>query len=704
SRYSVYALTYTTDKCFEVSFDPAGGSPVAKQSVKENGLVRKPADPTKNGYTFNGWYSGDTAWDFDSNTVTSDLELTAKWTEKTTPPDPPAPTRYTLTVTNGTGSGSYTAGTPVTIRANDPESGKRFKEWTGAEELTFTAGSAKSAEATFTMPAKAVAVAAGYEDIPENAFTVSFDLNGKPGTAPPAQIVEKDGTATMPADPLAEGFSFIGWYTESDCRTKYDFAAPVTADITLYAKWKGVDRTVTFDMGGKASNITEKVENGQPVSKPAADPEADGFIFTGWFEDKACTTEYVFTTPVIKDTTIYAGWREAKQYTVTFDANKVEAMDMPAPQNVEEGKTAMKPATDPSADGYIFTGWFADREGKSRYTFKEKITANTTIYAGWKENGVVEPGTGSALDNRPEITSATTDIYLVKGQKFYIGKDWEVTDKTSKKYVSVDKKGYLKAKKAPKNSDIITIKMSGHPDITVHICQPTLSDKKKTLEITETEQNPTHTLTITKDANIKNILWYSAAPDVATVDQDGKVTAVAKGKAKITAYVNGSAYNCTITVKERAVAKKRTLHVNLKGSRKISVKGVYDWTSADPAIAEKAKKGDKFTAKNAGKTVLTASANDIKYTIDFYAEDITVTGEKVAGGNKNKYTINDLKVGTAADIALPGVQQDVVFKSSKPDVAFVDEEGHIVARSKGTGKLTTKINGKTITITVRVTE
>ncbi|MCR5249272.1 MAG: hypothetical protein K6E50_01555, partial [Lachnospiraceae bacterium] len=46
SRYSVYALTYTTDKCFEVSFDPAGGSPVAKQSVKENGLVRKPADPT----------------------------------------------------------------------------------------------------------------------------------------------------------------------------------------------------------------------------------------------------------------------------------------------------------------------------------------------------------------------------------------------------------------------------------------------------------------------------------------------------------------------------------------------------------------------------------------------------------------------------------------------------------------------------------
>ncbi|MBR3735824.1 MAG: Ig-like domain-containing protein, partial [Lachnospiraceae bacterium] len=120
----------------------------------------------------------------------------------------------------------------------------------------------------------------------------------------------------------------------------------------------------------------------------------------------------------------------------------------------------------------------------------------------------------------------------------------------------------------------MTIKKEGHPDITVHICQPALSDKKKTLEITETEQNPTHTLTITKDAGIKNVLWYSASPDVATVDQTGKVTAVAKGKANITDYVYGCAYNCTITVKETAVARIRTLHVNTDTSKTISVKGI----------------------------------------------------------------------------------------------------------------------------------
>lgn len=538
--------------------------------------------------------------------------------------------------------------------------------------------------------------------------------------------------------------------------------------------------TVTFDMGGKAANVTENVEKGQSVSSPSTDPEAEGYVFTGWFADEECTTEYNFDTPVKKDTTIFAGWREASKFTVTFSANKVEAKDMPEAQTIEEGKTVTKPVEDPAADGYTFTGWFADEDCTTEYDFKTVITKNTTIYAGWKEgndpakgltvsfnmmdhgsaipaqtvslNGTVEQPDNpseegwvfggwfkeegcvneynfndpvkenftlyakwteeieaaskgiSALDNRPVIDENTTDIYLVKGQKFFIGKEWAVADKVAKTYVNIDKKGYLKAKKANPESVTVKIKKEGRADITVHICQPALSDKKKTLIIDDADKKTDFTLSISKDDGIKNVLWYSAAPDVATVDQNGKVTAVAQGKAKITAYVNGKAYNCTITVKESVAAKNRTMHVNLDGSKSIKVKGVRNWTSADETIATKAEKGEKFTAKSAGKTVLSASVNDIKYTIDFYGEDITVKCDKISSANKNKYTINDLKVGTATDISLPGVKQDVVFKSSKPDVAFIDENGHIEARSKGKAKLTTKINGKTITILVVVNE
>lgn len=74
--------------------------------------------------------------------------------------------RYMVTVTGGTGSGEYREGESVTITADTPAEGKQFKEWTGADGIIFTSGSAISAEATFTMPANAVSVTATYEDIP----------------------------------------------------------------------------------------------------------------------------------------------------------------------------------------------------------------------------------------------------------------------------------------------------------------------------------------------------------------------------------------------------------------------------------------------------------------------------------------------------------------------------------------------------------
>nr|MCR4642806.1 hypothetical protein [Lachnospiraceae bacterium] len=65
-------------------------------------------------------------------------------------------------------------------------------------------------------------------------------------------------------------------------------------------------------------------------------------------------------------------------------------------------------------------------------------------------------------------------------------------------------------------------------------------------------------------------------------------------------------------------------------------------------------------------------------------------------------------VGGTASFKLTGITQDVVFKSSKSSVAFVsplpEEDGNymITARGKGTAKLTAKVNGKSITITVKV--
>ena len=68
-----------------VSFDSNGGTPVETQTVEYNTPVSKPEDPTRDGFTFDGWYLDyglERPWDFDRK-VTSSLTLYAKWTEDT---------------------------------------------------------------------------------------------------------------------------------------------------------------------------------------------------------------------------------------------------------------------------------------------------------------------------------------------------------------------------------------------------------------------------------------------------------------------------------------------------------------------------------------------------------------------------------------------------------------------------------------------
>ena len=85
---TVITGTFVKDdtKCFTVTFNSNGGSTVASQTVKYNEMATKPNDPTRSGYTFNGWYDKElkTAYNF-STPVTADITLYAQWTRNYTP-------------------------------------------------------------------------------------------------------------------------------------------------------------------------------------------------------------------------------------------------------------------------------------------------------------------------------------------------------------------------------------------------------------------------------------------------------------------------------------------------------------------------------------------------------------------------------------------------------------------------------------------
>ena len=109
---------------------------------------------------------------------------------------------------------------------------------------------------------------------------------------------------------------------------------------------------------------------------------------------------------------------------------------------------------------------------------------------------------------------------------------------------------------------------------------------------------------------------------------------------------------------------------------------------------------NKFTAQKAGETVLTTTVEGFNYELRVFVEDpVITTGGIVRKGNK--YTLG-MKADTTAQLAFAKLCQQTVFKSSDCSVAYADEDGVIHARAKGKAKLVGRINGKAITIVVKV--
>lgn len=188
---------------YTVTFQSEGGSEVASQ-IRANTPATRPADPTKEGYTFIGWYNGESEWDFETP-VTTGLILTAKWQLN----------RYTITFDTAGGSEvpsiTQDYGTAITPPAAPTRTGYTFAGW----DKTIPA----------TMPAENITLTARWQ---VNQYTITF----KPENGGQNIVIKQDyGTAiTAPANPTKTGYTFAGW----------DKTIPSTmpaGDMTITARW-----------------------------------------------------------------------------------------------------------------------------------------------------------------------------------------------------------------------------------------------------------------------------------------------------------------------------------------------------------------------------------------------------------------------------------------------------------------------------------
>ena len=225
-----------------LTFDTMGGSTIAPVKVRHGLTVAKPTDPTKDKYTFIGWYvDPEFTEEYDFATVLeADKTIYAKF-ELTSTPIGDIYVRYDVLHIKQLPDGSYDLAnaevehlsakkdTTVTAVVKDYSATHHINVNSTLSKLTDTA--IRPYPGPDGKPVYTILTV--YYDL--DFHTLTFDTMG--GSRIDPVTVRHGNAVAKPKDPVNGGYIFDGWYTDKTYRTPYNFATVLTQDTTIYAKW-----------------------------------------------------------------------------------------------------------------------------------------------------------------------------------------------------------------------------------------------------------------------------------------------------------------------------------------------------------------------------------------------------------------------------------------------------------------------------------
>ena len=371
-----------------------GESEVKSVSVEEGKTIADadvPADLTKDGYVFEGWYVGDVAFD-KSAAITADVTYSAKWTKLHTVKFVDGDeTIKTATVKDG--EKLKDADIPADLTA----SGKVFEGW-------FDGTTAFDKDATITADKTFAAKWVGL-------FNVTFK-NGEE-TIKVAQV--KDGAviaaADIPEDPTDDNYAFIGWFVGE---TAYDSSAAVTSDIVVSAKfgtiyksyfgtwhgatddWDSISYTVVVD----ATSITVTI--GDADAQAATDIDVD--TTDGTVKFKLGDTEYKLYAYYDGNLRIYES-SEIKLSAELEGRVHVSSSDIVGTYTTEGGHTIVINKTFVKVDDVLGTGFYYN--ASSGYSWSIGDNYSSLAYDSSVQAWIYKEGTSSDADKLivPELTA-----------------------------------------------------------------------------------------------------------------------------------------------------------------------------------------------------------------------------------------------------------------------------------------------------------
>ncbi len=391
-------------------------------------------DPTKTGYTFLGWYNGETKFVKGATVPVDGVTYTAKWQIN----------QYTITFDTDGGSEiapiTQDYNSEVTKPADPTKTGYTFSAWDQVIPAT--------------MPAENITLKAIWTI---NKYTITFDTDGGSEVAPINQ--DYNSEVTKPADPTKTGYTFSGWDKEIP-------ATMPAENITVKAQWTINQYTITFETDG-GSEVASITQDYNTVVTAPENPTKTGYTFAGWDKEIPATmpadnitvkaqwtiNQYLVTF-VLEDKILYSkkqdygsaikipetGVKENMHVVWNPEVNEtVPALDVTykgtwVPNNrkitfifgngevdysyvLEYGKELTYPK-DPVKEGHTFNGWSSDVEDPANsqkdVTFTAQWEANKytiTFKDGDVELEVISAAYGSKLD----IQEPTKKGYTFKG-------------------------------------------------------------------------------------------------------------------------------------------------------------------------------------------------------------------------------------------------------------------------------------------------
>ena len=426
----------------------ATGETFQQGLTDSDGMMRQPAEPTRDGYTFAGWYwvsdlSGLTDEQKDLNKVDfsqsvagkEHVTVFAQWTKNQEQND-----HAVMYVANG---GQFATGETFQQGVTDSDGmmrqpaaptrdGYTFDGWYWHADYSGYTDEQKAADKVdFSQPVQSdVNIYAQWtKNADQNEIDVLYAANGgqfATGETFQQGVTDSDGMMRQPAAPTREGYTFDGWYWVSDLfgltdeqkdLNKVDFSQSVAGKehVTVFAQWtknqEQNDHAVMYVANGGQFATGETFQQGVTDSdgmmrQPAA-PTREGYTFDGWYwhadysgytDEQKAADKVDFSQPVQSDVNIYAQWTknadaQAEQITVKFVDNFNETESS---TEVKKGETVAQPA-DPTYDGWTFEGWSStlkDDEGNWEYTpvdFSKAVEDEdqdgvVTYYAFYSEN------------------------------------------------------------------------------------------------------------------------------------------------------------------------------------------------------------------------------------------------------------------------------------------------------------------------------